>query len=243
VKGEVSDSREARLGETFVTLADTLVNDFDLTDLLYTLASTCVDLLDTDAAGIMLADAGGGLRVLASSDERMRLLELFEIQNEQGPCMDCFTSGQPVSEPDLSATDRWPHFVTRALEEGFRSVDAIPLRVRNDTIGALNLFRLEPGGIPADQVRLGRALADVATIGLIQARALRESRLVAEQLQHALNSRVVIEQAKGIIAEQGQMAVVEAFEMMRSHARRNRISLESVAESAIAGEFSARDLG
>lgn len=234
--------RETRLTDTFVALADTLVKDFDLTDLLHTLASTCVSVLDATAAGILLAGPSETLQVVASSDERMRLLELFELQNEQGPCTDCYRSGRPVHEPDLRGTQRWPLFTERAIEEGFGSVDAIPLRLRDTRLGALNLFKEAPGGLPEDDRRVAQALADVAAIGLLQERAVRESQLLAQQLQHALNSRVTIEQAKGILAEQGELTVSDAFEHLRAHARATSTSVGAVAKEVIRGELTIDDL-
>jgi len=234
--------RETRLTDTFVTLADTLVRDFDLTDLFHTLATTCVSMLDVTAAGILLAGPSETLQVVASSEERMRLLELYELQNEQGPCTDCFRSGRAVHEPDLQSTQRWPLFTARAIEEGFASVDAIPLRLRDTRLGALNLFKEAPGGLPEGDRRVAQALADVAAIGLLQERAVRESQLLAEQLQHALNSRVTIEQAKGILAEQGELSVVDAFERLRSHARATSTHAGEVADLIIQGVLTIDDL-
>jgi GAF domain-containing protein len=236
------NDRETRLTETFVALADTLVRDFDLTDLLHTLASTRVSVLEATAAGILLAGPSETLQVVASSEERIRLLELFELQNEQGPCTDCYRSGRPVHEPDLRDTERWPLFTAQALREGFASVDAIPLRLRDTRLGALNLFNETPGGLPEGDRRVAQALADVAAIGLLQERAVRESRLLAEQLQHALNSRVAIEQAKGILAEQGEVDVGDAFERLRRHARATSTPAAEVANLVIRGELAIDDL-
>lgn len=240
--GDDTTVREGRLAETFVTLADTLVNGFDVTDLLATLSARCVELLGVDAAGIMLAEPGGTLRVVGSSDERMRLLELFELQAEEGPCLDCHASGRPVRVADLADTDRWPRFTPRARSEGFVAVDALPLRLRDHHIGAINLFGTEPGGMPADDLRLAQALGDVAAIGLVQERLIRESEVIAEQLQTALNSRVTIEQAKGILAEQTGLSVDEAFERIRGHARSTNRRLKVVAEQVIAGQLASDQL-
>lgn len=236
------DDREARLTDTFVALADTLVRDFDLTDFFHTLASTCVNVLDATAAGILLASPSGTLQVVASSEERMRLLELFELQNEQGPCTECYRSGEAVHEPDLRLTQQWPLFTPRALEEGFASVDAIPLRLRDNRLGALNLFNEAPGGLSDDDRKTAQALADVAAIGLLQERAARESQLLTDQLQHALNSRVTIEQAKGILAQQGELSVGDAFERLRRHARATSTRADKVAELVIRGELTIDDL-
>lgn len=236
------NDRETRLADTFVALADTLVRDFDLTDLFQMLASTCVNVLDATAAGILLAGPSGTLQVVASSEERMRLLELFELQNEQGPCTDCYRSGQAVHEPDLRLTHKWPLFTARALEEGFASVDAIPLRLRDTHLGALNLFSETPGGLSDHDRKTAQALADVAAIGLLQERAIRESQLLAEQLQHALNCRVAIEQAKGILAQQGELSVGDAFALLRNHARATSTRADKIAELVIRGELTVDDL-
>ena len=236
------DDRETRLADTFVALADTLVRDFDLTDFVHTLASTCVSVLGATTAGILLAGPSGTLQVVASSEERMRLLELFELQNEEGPCTECYQSGEAVHEPDLRSTERWPTFTGRALEEGFGSVDAIPLRLRDIRLGALNLFNEDTGGLSDDDRRTAQALADVAAIGLLQERAVRESHLVTEQLQYALSSRVTIEQAKGILAEQGEVSVGDAFARLRGHARATGSTVDKVAELVTRTELTFEDL-
>ncbi|HYR64285.1 MAG TPA: GAF and ANTAR domain-containing protein [Actinomycetota bacterium] len=234
---------ERRLAKTLVELADTLVADFDIVDFLHTLAQRCVELIDAAEAGLMLADQRGGLRMVASSSERARLLELFEIQNEQGPCLDCFKTGQPVSEEDLEAhPDRWPLFAAEAKTAGFRSVHALPMRCRSQVIGALNLFRTESGPLDDAAVHTGQAMADIATIGILQERAVREARVLAEQLQSALNSRVVIEQAKGVLAERASVNVDDAFQMLRTYARNNNRRLHEVAEDVIGGAISTNAL-
>jgi transcriptional regulator with GAF, ATPase, and Fis domain len=171
-------TREAQLNETFVELADTLVNPFDVADLLHTLATRCVELFDLDAAALMLTDQGGNLRVVASSIEQARILELLELQNQEGPCLDCFRSGEPVAEGDLASSDRWPGFSAEALAADFHSVLALPMRLRDDVIGAMNLFRLPAGRLDDADVDACQALADVATISLLQDRAIQEGRLL-----------------------------------------------------------------
>lgn len=225
-------NREELLTQTFVELADTLVTDFDIVDLLHTLALRCVDLTDVDAAGIMLADENGTLRVVGSSSERMYLLELLELQNAEGPCLDAYREEQTVVA-DLLETDRWPALREEAVRNGFRSVVALPMRLRSESIGALNLFRNEPGMLPDSDVALCRALADIATIGLLNERAVREARLLAEQLQSALHTRVVIEQAKGVVAERTGSEMDEAFVWLRDHARRNNLRIGDVARGVV----------
>jgi transcriptional regulator with GAF, ATPase, and Fis domain len=231
--------REQLLTDAFVDLADTLVDDYDVLDFLHGLAAHCIALLDVDEAGLMLTDPGGGLRVAASSTEGVRLLELFEVQHDEGPCFECFRSGTAVSADDLGddVPPRWPHFAHEALALGFHSVVALPLRLREESIGALNLFRRSPGPLVATDLSVAQALADVATIGILQERGARRRELVARQLQGALTSRIVIEQAKGVLAERVGVHVDAAFELLRTYARRNGIALSEVARRVVAREL------
>jgi GAF domain-containing protein len=228
--------RESLLARTLVELADTLVDDFDVVDLLTLLADRCVETLDVAAAGIVLASPDGRLRVLASTSDAMRLLALFELQADEGPCLDCYRTGEPVAHEELtSARARWPRFAAEALAAGFHSVQALPLRLRGTTIGALNLFdadAAEPG--PAD-AEVAQAFADVATIAILQHRAVREAQVVNEQLNRALNSRIVIEQAKGVLAEREGLDVQQAFDRLRGHARNHNVRLSDLASDVIAG--------
>jgi len=228
--------REQQLAGAFVDLADTLVDDFDLIDFLYRLTVQCVDLLDVSAAGLLLTDQRGALQVVAASTERTRLLELLQLQTDQGPCPECFHTGQPVAVPDLgAATDRWPAFVAEARQIGFASVYAAPMRLRTEVIGALNLFDTRPGPLAGDTIRLGQALADVATIGLLQARAITRRDTLTEQLQTALNSRVLIEQAKGVLAERRQLDMEQAFSLLRTEARNTNRRLSELARAVVDG--------
>lgn len=236
-------AREAVLAQAFVELADTLVADFDVIELLTVLTDRCVDVLDVSAAGLMLATPGGDLRVMASSDETMRTLELFEVQSQEGPCLECFRSGRPVLNRDLaSATDLWPSFAAEALDAGYRSVHALPMRLRGTVIGALNLFNTATGAMGQINVDAAQALADVATIAILQHRASLEAQVVNEQLSVALNSRVLIEQAKGMVAEREHLNMDEAFNRLRAHARNHNERLSDVARSVIVGELSASGL-
>ncbi len=229
-------TRETVLARTMVELADNLVDDFDVIELLTTLTDRCVDVLDIDAAGIMLAAADGELLLMASSSEAMRIVELFELQSRQGPCQDCFRTGRPVVNRDLTADDaRWPGFAAVAVSEGFRAADAIPMRLRTNIIGALNLFRSTPGSLNDDDVVAAQALADIATIAIVQHRTAVDAQVLNEQLSEALTSRIVIEQAKGMIGERRQLAMDEAFVVLRHHARRNNLRLADVARSIIDG--------
>jgi GAF domain-containing protein len=235
--------REAQLNRTFVELADTLVNHYDVAELLHTLAGRCVELFEVDAAGLMLADEHGTLRVVGSSNEATRMLELFEIQSQEGPSLDCYRTGQTVIAENLDDGGRWPRFRQEALSAGFRAALAVPMRLRDDVIGALNLFRVLPGGLDGDDLAACRALADVATIALIQERALREARLLAEQLQRALNSRVVIEQAKGVLAGLATVDMDRAFKLLRGYARAENLLLVDVARDLAEGRLSPAKLG
>jgi transcriptional regulator with GAF, ATPase, and Fis domain len=227
---------EQLLSETFVELTDTMVAGFDVIDFLHVLTDRSVRLLDASAAGLLLADPRGELRVVAASSERARLLELFQLQNDQGPCLDCFRTAQPVAVADLSAeTQRWPRFAATARDAGFTAVQALPMRLRDQVIGALNLFRTGAGPFDPTGVRVGQALADVATISLLHERALRRSETLNEQLQTALNSRVVIEQAKGKLAERLDLDMDQAFTVLRHHARDRNQRLSDLARALIDG--------
>jgi len=229
---------EQALADTFVVLADTLVDDYDVVDLLDRLVTACVELLGVTAAGLLLDDQKGHLAVAASTSEETRLLEIFQLQSNEGPCLDCFRTGTAVASGDLNSDRaRWPQFVPAALDIGFASVSAVPLRHRDQTIGGLNMFY--GAGITArdNEQRLAQALADVATIGILQRRSAHRSSMTAEQLQHALNSRVVIEQAKGVLAERNAIGMDTAFAALRHHSRSNNLKLTDVALAVVRGEL------
>jgi GAF domain-containing protein len=229
-------ARETMLARALVELADTLVSDFDVTELLTVLTDRCIDVLDVAAAGIMLASPAGDLRVMASSSEEMRLLELFELQSQEGPCLDCYNSGQPVVNVDLAGDDpRWPQFAQRATAAGFRSVHALPMRLRGSVLGALNMFHVDTGQMRPADVAAAQALADVATIAILQHRAAAEAKLLNEQLSEALNTRIVIEQAKGMIAQRRGVHMEAAFTALRDHARTHNLRLADVARDVIDG--------
>ena len=231
--------REALLARTFVELADTLVDDFDVVELLTLLTDRCVEVLDVSAAGLMLASPGeNDLRVVASSSEEMRLVELFELQSQEGPCPDCYRTGEPAVTENLAADDsRWPRFGPVAREAGFLSAQALPMRLRGVTIGTLNLFRAKVGTLEESDVVAAQALADVATIAILQHRAAIQAHLVVDQLNHALNSRILIEQAKGILAERAGLDMEGAFSWLRKHARNHNLLLVDVAQSIIDGKL------
>lgn len=228
--------REQRLIETFVELSHTLVEPFDLVDFLHTLAERCVELLDCTEVGLMLSDSGGALQAMAASSERTEALEILQVQNREGPCFDCYSVSEAVHCEDFSVTPSpWPSFVPVALQKGFHSVQAFPMRVGGQAIGAMNIFRTSRGRLASSDLLLGQGLADIAAIALTQERAVRESVTVIEQLQSALNSRVVIEQAKGVVAEQQNISVDTAFSRLRAHARANNLRLADIADEVIDG--------
>jgi GAF domain-containing protein len=232
-----------RLARVFVELADTLVDEFDQVDFLQMLVDRLVELLGADAAGLMLADQRGSLQLMASSVEEARDLEVFELQMREGPCVDCFATGQAVVNVDLAdAYERWPVFTPAAVEAGFRASHALPLRLRRQVLGAMNLFTEEPRRLDDEHIAIGQAMADVATIGLLHERNLREQTVLSEQLQSALHSRVLIEQAKGVLAARTGVGVAEAFAMMRSHARRHGLPLTAVAAAVIDGSLAVQGI-
>ena len=224
-------------------LADTLVADFDVVELLTRLTDRCVDVLEVDAAGLMLVSVEGDLRVMASSSEAVRVLELFEVQSQEGPCLDCYRTGRAVVNQDLTLTNgRWPRFTAEALAGGIRAVHALPMRLRGNVIGALNLFHAEPTHLPDADVEAAQALADVATIAILQHRAALEAQVLNEQLSQALNTRIVIEQAKGVVAERQGLDMEQAFAHLRTHARNHNRRLADVAREVIAGTLPAEAL-
>lgn len=231
-------TREGQLVDAFAILADTLVDDYDAVDLLQTLVDNCRDLLDVTAAGILLADLDGNLEVVASTSEASRLVEVMQLSAQAGPCIDCYTTGAPVSVPDIrQSPEKWSRFRSSAAEQGFTSVFALPMRLRETTIGALNLLRAQPGDLIERDIRAAQALADVATIGILHARSLRESDAVRGQLQRALNSRIVIEQAKGVISQTNNVTTDEAFRLMRQYARSQGLLLSLVAERIVSRDL------
>ncbi|MFF0727794.1 ANTAR domain-containing protein [Streptomyces sp. NPDC004134] len=230
------ESREEGLAAAFVDLADTLDSDFDVEQHARRLALHCAELVDVSAAGVVLAADDGAALTASASDERAHALEEAEVEWGEGPAVDCFRTARPMPAIALAharARADWPRFTGRALELGFALVASAPMQVRGQTVGALTLFRDRPGTLHAAQLRLGQALADVATLGILQQRALAEQTAVAAQLQNALNSRIVIEQAKGALAQRRSIAVDEAFRLLRGHARNNRRPLADVAREVV----------
>jgi transcriptional regulator with GAF, ATPase, and Fis domain len=230
--------REQRLARAFVELADTLVDDFDVIDFLHTLALRCVELLDVQAAGLMLGDPSGRLRPAAASSENARLLELFEVQTESGPCVDCYRTGLPVVNVDLDVP-RWPHFTEAARAAGFVAAHALPLRLRGEVIGALNLFHGDSKTLGDADLHIGQALADISTISILSQRSHQEQETLAAQLQNALTSRIIIEQAKGVLAARLNLPMDEAFSALRTYARNNQQRLSDLALLVAEGDEGA----
>ena len=226
-----------KLAQAFVDLTDTLVDDFDVHELLHVLAMNCTDLLGVAEAGLLLADEHGQLRVTVASSERAEVLELFQLQNDEGPCLECYRTGRTIAAGDLATSGgRWPRFSAAATEAGFASMIALPMRLRGDIVGALNLFSSQDV-IPLDdpRVSVAQAMADVATIAILQDRLVRHREVLTEQLQFALDSRVVIEQAKGVMAARYGVDMESAFQMLRKRARDGRRRLVGVAEEVVGG--------
>ena len=233
--------REAEVNRAFVALASRLVDGFDVVDLLGELTEQCTSLLDIASAGLLLADQAGTLHVLAASSERTRLLEVFQLQRAQGPCRDCFLSGRPVSVADLEdMAERWPEFVPRARALGFASVHALPMRLHDRVLGTLGLFGAAIGALAPDDLALGQALADVASVALVQDMSVRDTGAYNGQLQAALSSRVVLEQAKGVLAQLGGIDVSDAYLLLRRYARSKGVMLSAVAQAVVSRQIDAR---
>ena len=239
----MSADRERGVTRAFVALSNSLIQDFDLVELLSGLTADCARLLDIESAGLLLADSSGVLHVLAASSERTRNLELFQLQRAEGPCLDCFHSGRPVLVPDLGqTTDQWPQFVPKATGAGFASMHALPMRLHDEVLGALGLFSTSVGPLHDDDVSLAQALAHVACVAIVQDKVAAGRDAVAAQLQRALDSRVVLEQAKGILAQLGGLDMDQAFAALRRHARDNNQRLTEVARAVVRRELSGADL-
>lgn len=227
-------TREVRLNSAFVRLADTLVDEYDVVDLLHTLMQECIALMDTQAGGLLLADRLGVLELVASTSERAEFVEVMQLAAGAGPCIESFTTGLPINIADIAESSaRWPDFCAAAQVQGFRSVYTTPLRLRGQIIGTLNLFGTHAGALSTADAAAVQALADVATIGILQARLVEEKTLLSEQLQSALDTRILIEQAKGVLSELGGLDMDGAFDALRSYARQHNLTLRAVAEGVV----------
>jgi GAF domain-containing protein len=234
-------ARETQINNAFVAVADTLTTDFDIVDLLHTLVDQCTQILEVTAGGLMLADGDGHLQLMTSTSEGADLVEVMQINASEGPCIDCFMTGVAVSVPDIESDGaRWPAFQAAALQGGFHSAHATPLKLRGQVIGTMNLFAAKQGALTDRNAAVAQALSDVATIGILQERLVREGNIVAEQLHTALDSRIVIEQAKGMVAQSLSIDMDQAFAVLRAHARNNNLTMRFVAEQVSSGRLSVR---
>ena len=234
-------TRESKLSTAFVKLADTLVAEYDVVELLHWLVDECTAILDTQSGGLLLVDPAGELQLVASTSEDAKLVEVIQLAAGDGPCLECFRTGVAVTVGDIEAeAHRWPRFSAEALDLGFRSVHATPLRLRGQTIGTMNLFSHHVGALVPEDIAVAQALADVATIGILQERSIRSAQLLAEQLQHALDSRILIEQAKGVLATTMSTSVDEAFAVLRRYARERNLPLRQVADDVVGRRLDLR---
>ena len=228
-------SREEQLNLAFVKVADTLTADFDIIELLHTLLNECTLIIDVQAGGLMLADGSGDLQLMASTSERADFVEMMQLNAGAGPCLDCFALGRAIAVGDIDKDGRsWPSFRAAALGRGFQSVHAVPMRLRGRILGTMNLFGTEVGLLGKRDAAVAQALADVASIGILQERNIRETAVIADQLQRALSSRILVEQAKGVLSATGSMDVEAAFTTMREYARVHNLTLRAVAEAVTA---------
>jgi GAF domain-containing protein len=236
-------NRESLLIATLVELADNLVDDFDVIEVLTMLCNRCVETIDVDAAGVMLVSPAGELQYVASSSESMRILELYQIQAAEGPCVDCFNSGEAIIDRLLiDAIDQWPHFSPRAMEQGFNSVYCLPMRLRGRTIGALNFFRVDAVPLDESDVVVAQGLSGVATIAILQHQTSLDAKVLNSQLSKALDSRIIIEQAKGMVSQATNCDVLQAFDRLRAYARNHNARLTAVATAVVDGTIRPQDL-
>jgi GAF domain-containing protein len=236
-------TRESLLIATLVELADNLVDDFDVIEVLTMLCNRCVETIDVDAAGVMLVSPTGELQYVASSSESMRILELYQIQADEGPCVECFNSGDAIIDRLLvEATAQWPHFSPRAIELGFSSVYCLPMRLRGRIIGALNFFRVDAEPLDESDVVVAQGLSGVATIAILQHQTSLDAKVLNSQLSKALDSRIIIEQAKGMVSQATSCDVDQAFNRLRAHARNHNARLTAVANAVVDGTIRPQDL-
>jgi GAF domain-containing protein len=235
-------SREARINAAFVTVADTLTTDYDMVDLLHTLVFECAGILAMESGGLMLADGNGHLQLMTSTSEAADLVEIMQLAAAAGPCIDCFRTGAAVSVGEISESEQWPEFRTAAMGQGFRSVLATPMKLRGKILGTMNLFGTAGGEVSARDAAVAQALADVATIGLIQERVIQDGHLVEGQLHRALDSRIMIEQAKGVIANELSLSMDAAFNLIRKYSRDRNLTIRSVSEQVSNREISVQQV-
>jgi GAF domain-containing protein len=234
-------NREADVVSSFIAIADRLVEKFDLLDLTIELTEDCARLLDVAAAGLLLADAGGRLHLLAATSEQARRVEVFQLQQEEGPCLDCYRAGQPVAVPDLRKEEtRWPRFASAAVAGGFRSVHAVPMRLQGEVLGALGLFGTSQGSLNEHDLSLARAFAHVASIAIAQQHRSSTRASLLPDLQAAVASRGVLEMAKGIVASAHALDMQEAFTRLRGYARASEQPLSGLARRLVEADAPSR---
>ena len=234
----LTDSRERDVIRAFVGLSNELVDEYDVVDMLVRLTTDCAELLDVVSAGLLLADGSGVLHLMASSSERTHDLEIFQLQRDEGPCLECFSRGEVVIVPDLAEEQRWPQFCRAARSMGFASVHALPMRLRHAVLGTVGLFGDKVGRLEDEDLDLAQALVHVASVAIVNEKSAADLATVNDQLQHALSSRIVVEQAKGVLAHAGGLEMGEAFTVLRHYARDNRRRLSDIAQ-----EVTSRELG
>lgn len=236
-------SREEKVNDAFVAMTDALMKDYDVVDLLSTLLNACADVLKVDAGGILLADASGELELVASSSEEAEVVETIIIAAGAGPCIDCYTTGAPVSVVDITAVaDKWPRFHKVALEQGFLSTFAVPMRLRDEVIGVMNLLSSSRGELSVSDERIAQALADIAVLGILHERNFRNPFAIKEQLHLALDTRILIEQAKGVIAQGESYSMTDAFNALRDYARAQGLTLRAVAEATVNRQIASAEI-
>jgi transcriptional regulator with GAF, ATPase, and Fis domain len=230
----MSDSREHEIIRAFVDLSNELVDDYDVVDMLARLTANCASLLDISSAGLLLADSQGVLHLAASSSDRTHHLEVFQLQRAEGPCLDCYHQREAITVPDLEEErSRWPQFCEAASLVGFRSVHALPMRLKDDVLGTLGLFGEETGRLEDDDLDLAQALVHVASVAIVNERSATDRDAINAQLEHALSSRIAVEQAKGVLAHAGDLDMPTAFAVLRRYARDHRRRLSDVAQEVV----------
>jgi GAF domain-containing protein len=236
---EPGSTADGAFADVVGSVAEALLSDeLDLIDVLDQLLMACLSILGVDAAAVLIDDQNGHLIPVASSSEEARLLELFQVHMNQGPCLDAIRGGTTVFSHDLQdERERWPAFCDAALEIGYHSVVAVPMRLNGTTIGGLNIFSNQAGQQSDERRRLGTALGHLAALAISHQQSARRSAALAEQLQHALSSRVVIEQAKGVLAERLDLTMEAAFDRIRRYARDHNQKLGEVCAGVISGEI------
>lgn len=236
------NSRETRVLGAVVTLVDSLLEDFDIVELLTDLTEQCAQLLDVAAAGLLLAGPRHDLQFMAATSPESRHLEMIQLQAEEGPCRDCYLNGQPVSAPNLVAeTARWPRFVDAAVDAGFASVHAVPMRAAGTVLGALGLFGVDTGELGDADLLVAQTLAHIASVAILQEHAPAPTNVLS-QLKAALASRVVVEQAKGFVRERFDLSLESAFVVLRRYAATHDEHLTEVARRLVSNPDQRQDV-